>query len=223
MRDLIHSETGVLFDPARIVPAKLGQLHIGAGLEQTFDKAALSVLLADSLTPVDVGGGTSIVGVAARLDCRDYQYTLHPVGSKAHSTAPSAGGAAAGGASGGARAAAAAAASAAAATTAAGSGGSGVDAAGPHGRGGSGSLASSRGLLFGSLKTQKVVQALASYGIRDVRILQEDGADVIELGALGARIRIGAERTLIETKGNEALRLMLRDAVVSLLTAVSFG
>ena len=207
------------------MPAKLGQLHIGAGLEQTFDKAALSVLLAESLTPVDVGGGTSIVGVAARLDCRDYQYTLHPVGSKAHSTAPSAGGAAAGGASGGARAAAAAAASAAAATTAAGSGG-GVDAAGPHGRGaagGSGSLAPSRGLLFGSLKTQKVVQALASYGIRDVRILREDGADVIELGALGARIRIGAERTLIETKGNEALRLMLRDAVVSLLTAVSFG
>ena len=68
-----------------------------------------------------------------------------------------------------------------------------------------------------------MVDALASYGIRDVRILQEDGGDVIELGALGAKIVIGAERTLIETNGNEALRLMLRDAVVSLLTAISFS
>ena len=73
-------------------------------------------------------------------------------------------------------------------------------------------------LLFGSLKTHKLVQTLATYGIRDVRISNDNGEETIELGSLGARIIVGCDRTLIETGGNESLRLMLRDAVVSLLT-----
>ena len=62
-------------------------------IEQQFDGAALSVALADGLTPVDVGGGVSIVGVVARLDCRDYQYTLHPAGSARESAGTAAAGA----------------------------------------------------------------------------------------------------------------------------------
>lgn len=71
---------------------------------------SLKVLLADSLTPVDVGNGTSIVGVAARLDCRDYQYTLHPVGSVAAGGASATGAHAAAGSGGSASRSAAAAA-----------------------------------------------------------------------------------------------------------------
>jgi hypothetical protein len=196
--------------------------YIPVPIEQQFDGAALSVALADGLTPVDVGGGVSIVGVVARLDCRDYQYTLHPAGSARESAGTAAAGAGDSLAAVAKRTLETAAAAAAAATAAAVAGattgepGSGIEAA-------AAASFAPRGLLFGSLQTQTVVGALASYGIRDVRVKHEGGGDVIDLGALGARIRIGAERTLIETDGNDALLLTLRDAVVSLLTSVSFS
>jgi hypothetical protein len=48
----------------------------------------------------------------------------------------------------------------------------------------------SGGVLFGNLKTQKVVQALAAVGIRDVKVQQGADGDTIELGSLGARIEV---------------------------------
>ena len=88
----------------------------------------------------------------------------------------------------------------------------------PHGKLLQATITEDKHLLFGSVKTHKLVQTLATYGIRDARISNDNGEETIELGSLGARIIVGCERTLIETGGNESLRLMLRDAVVSLLT-----
>jgi len=116
------------------------------------------------LIPLEIGGGTSVVGLRANLDSRDYAYTLTPL-DKHQAT-----------------------------------------------------ITEDKHLLFGSVKTHKLVQTLATYGIRDARISNDNGEETIELGSLGARIIVGCERTLIETGGNESLRLMLRDAVVSLLT-----
>jgi hypothetical protein len=150
-------------------------------VEQQFDRAALSVSLADFLTPVDVGGGVAIVGVTARLDCRDYQYTLHPVGSTRESVAAAGAGDSLAAAAKRTAVAAAAAVAAATAAAAADGGGGGREEREKGVGGASGAAAeaaaasASHGLLFGSLQTQTVVGALASYGIRDVRVDHEPG------------------------------------------------
>eukprot|EP00039_Didymoeca_costata_P018447 m.333485 g.333485 ORF g.333485 m.333485 type:complete len:646 (-) comp17154_c0_seq1:2212-4149(-) len=74
--------------------------------------------------------------------------------------------------------------------------------------------------LYGSLKTQRLVEILSSYGLRNLKITQNSGTDTIELGSLGARVHLSGDNTVIECNDNSTLRLTLRDAVVSLLTEV---